>query len=102
MQHWVPQLIYIYKTGDCSSIYLKRKLLQNEYEAHLTLLEDYERHKTRVKSMENHYMALTLHDDHISGTRRKVFEEIKLEKDTGLDSLIHFMSKHLGKDDIPF
>ena len=48
-------------------------------------------------------IALTLPDDHPSGIRGKVFEEIKLtelDKATGLDCLIKFMSKYLGKDDI--
>ena len=75
--------------------------------------ENFERYKQELeawklitdveKKKQGIAIALTLPDDHPSGIRGKVFEEIKLtelEKDTGLDCLIKFMSKYLGKDDI--
>ena len=75
--------------------------------------ENFERYKQELeawklitdveKKKQGIAIALTLPDDHLSGIRGKVFEEIKLtefEKDTGLDCLIKFMSKYLGKDDI--
>jgi len=48
-------------------------------------------------------IALTLPEDHKTGIREKVFDQIKLDdlkKDDGLDTLITFMDKHLGKDDL--
>ena len=47
-------------------------------------------------------MALTLPCEHTSGIRGRVFEEsevAELAKETGLDTLIDFMNKRLGKDD---
>ena len=78
-----------------------------------TLGENYERYKQELeawkvitdvpKKKQGIAIALTLPDDHPSGIRAKVFEEIKLtdlDKGTGLDSLLQFMDKNLGKDDI--
>ena len=75
--------------------------------------ENYERYKQELeawkvitdvpKKKQGIAIALTLPDDHPSGIRAKVFEEIKLtdlDKGTGLDSLLQFMDKNLGKDDI--
>ena len=48
-------------------------------------------------------VALILPCEHTSGIRGSVFEEIEvaeLAKETGLDTLIDFMNKHLGKDDL--
>ena len=86
---------------------------QNECEDNPpTLWENYERYKQELearklitdvpKKKQGIAIVLTLPDEHPSGIRAKVFEEIKLtdlDKDTGLDSLL-FMNKNLGKDDI--
>ena len=48
-------------------------------------------------------IALTLPEDHSSGVRGRVFEEIpltQLNKGTGLDTVIRFMNKHLGKEEM--
>lgn len=48
-------------------------------------------------------IALTLPEDDDSKIREKVFDQIKLEdlkKETGLETLIEFLDKHLAKDDL--
>ena len=45
-------------------------------------------------------IVLTLSEEHLSGIRGRVFEEIELsdlKKGTGLDILIQFMNRNLGK-----
>jgi len=48
-------------------------------------------------------IALTLPEDDESKIREKVFDQIKLDdlkKDTGFDTLLEFLDKHLAKDDL--
>lgn len=55
------------------------------------------------KAKQGILIALSLPEDDESGIRERVFDEVKLEdlkKDTGLDSLISYMDKKLGKDDL--
>ena len=48
-------------------------------------------------------LSLPADGDEETGIREKVFEELELEdleKDTGLDTLMTFFDKHLGKDNV--
>ena len=80
-----------------------------------TLGENYERYKQELKAWriisdipkekQGITIVLTLPENHTSGIRGKVFEEVQLsqselQKDTGVDILIGFLDKHLGRDDI--
>ena len=78
-----------------------------------TLGGNYERYKQELKAWQiisdipkekqGITIALTLPENHTSGIRGKVFEEVQLselQKDTGLNILIGFLDKHLGRDDI--
>lgn len=73
----------------------------------------YERYKNELKawaeitdlgkSKRGIAVALTLPEQHESRIREKVFDQMKLEEikaEDGLDKLITFMDKHLGKDDL--
>ena len=79
----------------------------------LVLNQNYERYKQELapwrkitdvpKKNQGIAVALTLPCEHKSGIRGRVFEEIEmaeLAKETGLDTLIDFMNKHLGRDDL--
>ena len=75
--------------------------------------DSYERYKQELeawriitdisKKKQGIAVALTLPEDHPSGVRGRVFEEIpltELKKGTGLDTVIQFMNKYLGKDEL--
>ena len=55
------------------------------------------------KEKQGILVALSLPDDAECGIRERVFDEVSLddlEKENGLDTLIEFLDKHLGKDDL--
>ena len=57
----------------------------------------------RPLSLWHPLIALTLPEDDESKIREKVFDQIKLDdlkKDTGFDTLLEFLDKHLDKDDL--
>ena len=75
----------------------------------------YERYKTELlawkevtdikKEKQGIVVALSLPEYDENGIRERVFDEMKiddLKKDDGLNLLIAFMDKHLGKDDLAY
>ena len=75
--------------------------------------KDYERYKVELqawaritdvsKAKQAIAVALSLPEEDASGIRERVFNEISMDdlaKDDGLDQLITFFDKHLGKDEL--
>ena len=85
------------------SIKLSPPVLGDNYERYKQELEAWRIITDVPQKKQGITIALTLPDDHPSGIRGRVFEEIevaKLGKGTGLATLLAFMDKQLGKDDI--
>ena len=78
-------------------------VLGDNYERYKQELEAWRTVTEIPKKKQGIAIALTLPEEHSSGIRGRVFEEIpltQLNKGTGLDTVIQFMNKHLGKDEI--
>ena len=78
-------------------------VLNQNYERYKQELAAWRRITDVPKKNQGIAVALTLPCEHTSGIRGRVFEELEvaeLAKETGLDTLIDFMNKHLSKDNL--
>ncbi len=76
---------------------------KKSYERYKQELNAWKEVTDMAKKKQGIAVALTLPDDHESGIREIIFDEMdlnELKTDEGLDKLIVFMDKHLGKDDL--